>query len=112
MTPRRCPVPGCNGYGNIISTLKTHYTKKSCPNYKDFMKNNGILNSVVDLSDDIDAFEFNNFKESFNKKEIQYKNCLENLERLNEDLRLKLEEKTVFSNQQLENYKNNKVSFI
>lgn len=95
-----------------MSKLKTQYTKKFCPNYDDFMKNSGILNSVVDLSVDIDAFEFNNFKESFNKKEIQYKNCLENLERLNVDLRLKLEEKTVFSNQQLENYKKYEVSLI
>ena len=112
VSPRRCPVPGCYGNGNISPKHKTHFTKNSCPNYEYFMKNNAALNSVVELSDDIDTFEFNNFKESFNQKEIQFKNSLENFERLNGDLKAKLDEKTNHSNQQYEIYKKYKVTLF
>ena len=58
------------------------------------------------------TFEFINLKENFNQKEIQYNYSLENLERLNEDLKAKLDEKTLHLNQQFETYKKYVVSLF
>lgn len=74
---RRCPVPDCNGQGNINEKFKTHYSKKNFPNNKNYLENNNDnINSVLTLSEEIKTFDFNKFVQEFKNKEINYEEAL------------------------------------